>query len=174
MHVYNNQLSPGEWAGSGITSMDLKSTGTGVSVNAYLCMRRMQLPSGGALRTAVPPTSDIPWCHGVNKTISSFNGYQCFHMFFFLHVFLQPLPAPLCPSVLPGAAQILQSSHFRLSLVAFCIYRADEADYTFQALTTPLYWTEKNLLTKTLRILSFHFPPSSSSLWGYPNHHHRC
>lgn len=95
----------------------------------------------------------------LTRQFLSFNGYQCFHVFFFFHIILQPLSAPLCPSVLPDAAQILQSSHFRLSLVAFCIYRADEADYTFHTLITPLYWTEKNLLTKTHSILSLPFLP---------------
>lgn len=45
---------------SGITSMDHKSTGRGVSVSGYLCMRRMQLPSGGALRAASPSNLTYP------------------------------------------------------------------------------------------------------------------
>lgn len=174
MHVYNNQLSPEKWAGSGITSMDHKSTGTGVSVSAYLCMRRMQLPSGGALRTAVPP---ISWCHGLNKTISFFQWLSMLPgVLFPSHLSAAPFRPTLPLSSTWCSPNPAEFSFHIQSLVAFCIYRADEADYTFQTLFTPLCWTEKNLVNQNPQNSKPSFSPLILPFvpaWGYPNHAHR-
>lgn len=102
----------------------------------------------------------------LTRQFLSFNGYQCFQVFFFLHIFLQPLSDPLCPSVLPGAAQILQSSHFTFShLWHFAFTGQMRQIIHFKHYSLLSAGLRKTWLTKTPRILSLLFPPSSSPLF---------